>query len=414
MKSVSTLALGAVLALGLAAAPAAARKEKPAAAAAGYSPKLSEPFRKAALPVDTALKAGDTATAASGLTAADAAATTPDDKYVAAQFRLSLSNKTNDTAMQAKAIDAMLASGSPAAAADTPKLHFFAGQIAYQARDYPKAMRELAEADRLGYKESDILILLADANFKANQIAPGLAIADRAIAEKTAAGQKAPESWYARAASVAYKAKMMDVASRLTREQVQAYPTTANWRSALVIYRDSANLDGGLNLDLYRLMRLTKSLDGERDYFEYAALASERGLPGEAKSVIDEGLASGKVPATSRPLTELRTAANAKVAADRASLAGSESKASAAANGRLAANTADAYLAYGDDAKAATLYRTALTKGGVDADAVNTRLGIALARSGDKAGARTAFSAVTGKRVEVAKFWMLYLDTQAA
>ena len=414
MKSVSTLALGAVMALGLATVPATAQRNKPAAAAPAFTPKLSKEFRAAAQPVDAALKAGDNAAAGTALTAAEAAATTPDDKYVAAQFRLSLANKLNDTPMQARALDAILASGSQGAVADQPKLRFYSGQFAYVAGNYPKAIQELTEADRLGFKDNDVLIILADAYFKANQIPAGLAAADRAIQAKVAAGQKAPESWYARSASVAYKAKNMTEASRWTREQVRAYPTGQNWRSALVIYRDGENRDGSINLDLYRLMRATKSLDGERDYFEYAALASERGLPGETKSVIDEGMAAGKVPATSRALTELRTSASAKIAADRASLATSERSAAGAANGRLAANTADAYLAYGDDAKAIALYRSALTKGGVDADAVNTRMGIALARSGDKAGARAAFEAVKGTRSEVAKFWTLYLDTQPA
>ena len=414
MKLVSTLALGTALVFGTATVAIAQKKPKAAAVAPAFSPKLSSEFRKAAQPVDAALKAGDNAAATAGLAAADAAATTADDKYVAGQFRLSLANKTNDLPMQARAIDQIVASGSAGATADMPKLRFYGGQLAYQANNFPKAIQELTEADRLGYKDGDILIVLADAHFKANQIAPGLAAADRAVQAKIAAGQKAPESWYARSASVAYKAKNMTEASRWTREQVRAYPTAQNWRSALIIYRDGGKLDGNVSLDLYRLMRATKSLDGERDYFEYAALASERGLPGEAKAVIDEGMAAGKIPASSRPLAELRTSANGKVAADRASLATSERSAAGAANGRLAANTADAYLAYGDDAKAVGLYRTALTKGGADADAINTRLGIALARSGDKAGARAAFAAVTGPRSEVAKFWMLYLDTQVA
>ena len=414
MKSVSTLALGAVLTLGLATAPALAQRNKPAAAAPAFSPKLSKEFRAAAQPAQAALTAGDNAAAATALAAAETAASTPDDKYIAAQLRLSLANKLNDTAMQARALDAMLASGSAGATADQAKLRFFSGQFAYSSGNYKKAITELTEADRLGFRENDALILLADAHFKANEIPAGLAVADRAIQAKVAAGQKAPESWYARSASVAYKAKNFGEASRWTREQVRAYPTAQNWRSALVIYRDGANRDGSINLDLYRLMRATKSLDGERDYFEYAALASERGLPGETKSVIDEGMAAGKVPASSRALSELRTAATGKVAADRASLAASERQAAGAANGRIAANTGDAYLGYGDDAKAIALYRAALTKGGVDTDAVNTRLGIALSRTGDKAGARAAFAAVTGQRSEVAKFWMLYLDTQPA
>ena len=404
---VSKLALAAVLLTGFATAPAVAR-EKPAAAPAG--PVLSANYRKAAAPVQEAIKAANYPDALAKLAAADAVAASPDEKFINAQFRYQITTAQKDTAGQGAAIQAMLDSGA-APAALLPQLNLAAGNAAYQKADYARAAQYLNEAQRLGNNSTDVLLLLAETDFKLNQIPAGLAAVDKAVAASKAAGTKPPEAWYARAASVAYKAKLMAESSRWTRDQVREYPSAQNWRSALVIYRDSGNRDGQLNLDLYRLMRVTKALDGERDYFEYAALASERGLPGETKAVIDEGTAAGKLPPASRAIAELKAGASAKIAADRASLATSERQAGTSANGRIAVNTADAYLGYGDYAKAIALYRTGMTKGGVDADAVNTRLGIALARSGDKEGARVAFTAVNGARREIAQFWLLWLDT---
>ena len=408
MKLVSSLALGAALLLGTAPTIALAAKEKPAS---GPSMTLSKEFRAAAGPAQAAIKANP-AGADAAVTAAEAAATTPDDKFVAAQLRLQVGGATKNQAMQQKAVAGMLSSGSALATGDAPKLNFYAGQFAYLANDFPRAIQYLTEADRLGYKppEQDTYLLLAESNFKSNNVPAGLAFVDKAVAAKTAAGAKAPEAWYQRAASVAYKAKLNSESAKWTRAQVRAYPSVDNWRSALVVYRDSATRDGNLNLDIFRLMRLTKSLAGERDYYEFASLATERGLPGEAKSIIDEGMATSAIPANSRALTELRTMASAKVAGDQASLAAAERQAGASATGKVAAATADAYLGYGQDAKAIALYKTALTKGGVDVDAVNTRMGIALARSGDKAGARTAFTAVKGARADIAAFWLLWLD----
>lgn len=411
MKLISSLALGAALLAGVAPSVAFAQKEKPAAA-----PKmtLSKEFRAAAGPAQAAIKA-NAAGADGAVAAAEAAATTPDDKFVAAQLRLQVGSAAKDTAMQQKAVLAMIASGSALSTVDMPRLQFYAGQFAYQANDFPKAIQYLTEAERLGYKSGnqDALLLLAEANFKANNIPAGLAHVEKAIAASTAAGTKPPESWYARASSVAYKAKLNAESAKWTREQVRAYPTKDNWRSALVVYRDAATRDGNLNLDIFRLMRLTKSMAGERDYYEFASLSTERGLPGEAKSVIEEGFATGAVPSSSRALNELRGMATSKIAGDQASLAASERQANAAATGRVASATADAYLAYGQDAKAVTLYQTALSKGGVDVDAVNTRMGIAMLRSGDKVGARAAFSSVKGPaRADIAAFWLLWLDQQ--
>lgn len=411
MKFASKLSLGIALALGtgtVVGLPAqAAKKEK---APAAPSLKLGKEFRAAIAPAQAAIKAGDFAGAAAKLDAADAVASAPDEKYVASAVRLELGTAKKDPAIQAKGVYGMVASGSTPAA-DLPKLNFYAGNFSYNAGDYPAAIRYLSEADRLGYPGTDGLLLLAEASFKSNQVKSGLAYVDRAVAVETAAGRKAPQAWYLRAASMAYKAKLTSDVANWTRAQVLAYPTTDNWRSALVTYRDSQALDGQAMLDLFRLMRMTKSIKGERDFYEYAALANERGLPGEAKAVIDEGLAAGTIARSSRAIMEMLTLATNKVPADRASLATSERQAGSAANGRLAANTADAFMGYGEDAKAITLYRTALQKGQVDVEAVNTRLGIALARSGQKDEARKIFKSITGTRSEMAKFWMLYLDS---
>ena len=58
-------------------------------------------------------------------------------------------------------------------------------------------------------------------------------------------------------------------------------------------------------------------------------------------------------------------------------------------------------------------YRVALTKSGVDKDLANLRLGMALARAGDKAGATAALNAAGGAQAEVAKLWLTYLATKA-
>src|SRR3546814_19582267 len=76
-----------------------------------------------------------------------------------------------------------------------------------------------------------------------------------------------------------------------------------------------------------------------------------------------------------RSLSEVYSLASGKIASDKASLAAGERDAAKAANGKIAASIGDAYLGYGDYAKAATLYRLGLQKGSVDANEVNTRLG---------------------------------------
>lgn len=412
MKLVSKASLGLALALGMiatgVATPALAKKEEKAPAQ--YAPQLSKEFRAAIGAAQTAAKAGNAADATAKLAAAEALATQPDEKFYVGAIGYDVFKITKDPAAGRKAINQMIAANSKLAT-NAAELNFVSGNMAYEAGDYPDAIAKLTESDRLGSKSVDRLLRLAEAYFKLNQFPQGLTFVDRAVSESTAAGEKAPESWYARAASVAYKAKLPSEVAKWTAAQVRAYPTAENWRSALVTYRDGAHLDGQPALDLFRLMRLTKALAGERDFFEYASLAVDRALPGEAKSTIEEGFATGVVSKSSRAVNEVLTLATNRIAADRASIAVSEKAANAAgATGKPAAGAGDAYLGYGEDAKAIPFYKMALQKGSVDVDQVNTRLGIALARSGQKDEARKYLSAVGGVRTDIAKYWLLYVD----
>jgi tetratricopeptide (TPR) repeat protein len=207
---------------------------------------------------------------------------------------------------------------------------------------------------------------------------------------------------------------MMPEVAKWTRAQVADYPTPENWRTALVVYGDANRFDDQTQLDLMRLQRFAGALSGEKDYYEYALLADKVGLPGEAKTAIDEGKAKGAYNANSKALAEVGAAVGAKVAADKASLAAAEKNAASAPTGRAALGTADAYFGYGDYAKAAALYKLALQKGSVDANTANLRLGMALAKAGQAAEAKQAFGQVTtGPRAEIAKFWTLWVDQGA-
>ena len=61
------------------------------------------------------------------------------------------------------------------------------------------------------------------------------------------------------------------------RDDVQAFPTAENWRTALVLFRDTNNPPDKPLLDLYRLMLAADSLAGEKDHYEYAFLANRAG-----------------------------------------------------------------------------------------------------------------------------------------
>lgn len=414
MKLVSTMALGLALATGSAvligAQPAMAQKEKKAKP---RSFNLSKPVREAIGAAQAALAKQDTATASAKVNEALAAASTPDDQFVSNSLLYDISRTTKDTAQQMKAVDGMIASGS-ADATLLPQLYLIQGNAAYQAKDYKKAEAALAQAVKLNTTQLDAYALLAESRAKNGNAAGALEALEAAIVKQKAAGAAVPSDWYGRGISIGYNAKLPQQTARLTQEWLIAYPTADNWRDSIITYRDLNKVDPDYELDLMRLLRTAKGLKGERDYYDYADAVYLK-FPGEGKAVIDEGVAAGMLKLDPGGNTKMMSdTVNKRIAADKADLASAEKAARSAANGVSARATADSYLGYGEYAKAAELYKVALQKGGVDANVVNSRLGMALARAGQKDEAKQVFGQITGQRADLAKFWMIWMDQQGA
>jgi len=426
MKKVSSLAVAAALIVAGACAvsPAAGQRVKSAEQEKqrGKAPKgvitqtatgkklvISKEAEGPLRELEAAVKARSAADFAAKLPIAEAAAKSADEKYVLAQFRLQHALNAKDVAAQAAALDAILASGATPPA-ELAGLYQNIGNLAHAAGNMAKADAAYTKMVELSGNKPDALAGLARLKIDQKKNVEALALIEQAIAAQKAAGQPVLEAWYRNALQLAYGAKMGSKAVALSRDVFAAYPTTVNWRNALVVHRDTVQRDDGLDLDTLRLMRASKAISEKSEYVELARLLATKGYPGEAKQVLDEAVRANLInlgDASYKALVE-RTGA-ARIAADRAALAGLERNAQAAATGGLALSTGEALLGYNEHAKAAAMFRTAIQKGGIDTNVASLRLGIALALAGNKAEAAAAFKTVTGPRAEIASLWLLWL-----
>lgn len=429
MKKMSKAARAAILMIGAAGmlAPIAAiakdKKEEPAKAA---PVNLSPEFRKAAQPAQTALTAKDFAAAEPAVAAAEAAAKTEDDKYFAQVFRLQLTSGKMTAAaagnpqafaqMQGQLVgplDALIANPKTPPA-EVARFSNVRGKIEYDAKRYKEAAAFWVRARDLGLVDADLGLQIVKAKVESGDLAGGIADLKKEIATENAAGRKAPEAWYNYAVAKLNAAKMRAELIEWLQMTAKVYPTAKNWRTAVIIYgfqgATSDQLDKRQKVDLFRLLRANKALADQNDYAEYAQDLYDIGLPSEAKSVIEEGRATGKIPTTSSN-NNMLFAESVKAIAAEGSLAAAEKRAVAAPTGAIASATGDGYFGQGNYAKAIEMYKLALTKGATKPDEVNSHLGMALALSGDKEGARAAFAQVkAAPRSDIASFWMVWLD----
>jgi tetratricopeptide (TPR) repeat protein len=393
-----------------AAAPQAQPGSTAPAPAAQYQPTVSSSARKQIFALQEAVNAKEVAKIPALLAAAKEKAKTKDDLYVIAQLQLKAAVDAKDEAGMITGLEAVLASGA-LPPADAQLLYMDLGKIRYNAKSYDQAASAFEEVLKSDPNNVEALVILAETRNNQGRTPDAVATIQRAIAARTSAGQKADEAWYKRAVALSYNANL-PVAPEIARQWVGAYPSPKNWRDAIRIYQTSSKLEDAAMVDSMRLARVTGALQGENDYFRYTNTLVTKGFAGEAKAVLEEGFASKAIDKSRATFSHLHNLATTRSQGDRASLAASATAAKAAADAKKAMTIGEAYYGYGDYTEAAELYRSALTKSGVDKDLANLRLGMALTGAGDKAGATAAFNAAGGAQAEVAKLWLTYLATK--
>ncbi|MBA4091078.1 MAG: hypothetical protein C0494_10855 [Sphingobium sp.] len=424
MRFVTPVALVLALAMtgGAISAPAfAAKKEEKKA---GPKLNVSPDVIKALQTAQKAAEGQDFAGAKAALAEADSKATSNDDKYQIGAIKLNTSIAAKDTALQSEALNQMLDSGlTPPEQAG--QFNAIAADQAMQAKNYDVAIQRGQAALAAGYKAESVQPTIAQAYFgKAGtgngSVEPargfnqqGLTALKAAADAMKASGQQVPAQWYQIGVSRAEAAKLPDV-TEWAKMAYQAEPSGQNLRTLVRLFqRANPNISNRENLDVLRLLSISGGLVIAADYTEYAEMASKTGIYGEVKSAIDAGRSKGVLSATQG--ADVYQAAVPKIAGDKSTLGAAEADAQKAANGKIAAATGDAYLGYGDYAKAAAMFELAKQKGGVEADEINSRLGIAKALGGDNAGAKVAFEAVqAGSRKQIAGLWLAYLGTKGA
>ncbi|HLO19737.1 MAG TPA: hypothetical protein VK192_04505 [Sphingomicrobium sp.] len=398
----------AALALIAVSAPAAAQSNAAAQPAQAAQPPNVKPSSKAMKPLvelQNAIKANDTANIPAKLAAAQAAATTKEDRYLVAVFQREIAIAAGDNAALATAVDALANSGI----LDTGKiasLYRDLGVKQFNAKQYAQAVGSFQHAATIAPNDPETLELLAQGMGAAGQGANAAGVFEKAIQARLAAGQKPTEDIYRRAVSAAYEAKS-PVAVDLAREWASAYPSTDSWKNSIAIFRNLKQPDVEGTLDMLRLMQVTGALSTPGEYALFAESSADQSNYNEAQAVIDAGVAA-KVVDPSNP--QFRDIVNGLKGKPKATAADLEAAAKMSPSAINLLRIGDRYYGMGNYSKAAEIYRQVMSRSDGDKDLANLHLGMALARAGDKAGATTALKAVTGARADIAKYWLVYVQ----
>lgn len=358
-----------------------------------------------------------------GIAAAEAAAQTNDELYVAQELRYRkqslLLAMQGDAAAQRAAqsglapyLDKLLA--NPVTPKETIGTYAIErGRIAYGMNQFQAALASFQRAKAAGSTDPLLDEFIIDTRIKLGDYAGAAGEAEQMIARRKAAGQKIPESYYAIGIENAYRSKNYASAVNYEIRRLGDYPDTKNFHDALrrLIARSPTPFDTRQRLDVWRLMRASKSLADQNETLAYAGDALEVGASREALAVLEEYRAGKSAAQLDASFTQTLASARTR-AAGATSLAAAEAQAKAG-NAQQALTAGNFAYAAGEYAKAVELYKLAAQRGAPDADALKISLGAAQAQAGDKAGALATFGSVTSSpRKEIAGMWTAYVNSR--
>lgn len=395
------LAAAIILCLGLTAMPTA------------HAQMTASPaFRQAVEAAQSSLKSGNISGASAAISGLSPSS--PLEKYMAASLAMELAVKRGDVVAQRRAVAAILESGA-APEGQLAYLNGVAGYLSYQTGAIDNAVTYLGRARQLGDTDAKTALMLVEAYARQRKPREAAALLDQIIAAQKQAGKSVPASWYDRASSFAFARKDWAALAGYSAAKLAVAPVQrADWRSALVTYMAGADPEKEARLDLYRLQAATDALASERDYQGYATLAADQGYAAEAKTIIEVGQSKSKLAKVDPVITPLMRTLGKKAVVNLNAIKGLPGKAGSVASAAKAAQNGDDLLANSQYAEAVPYYRAALAKGGGDKERVTTRLGIALARSGDLEGARQALAQVTdGRWAQIAAYWRAWVDIRS-
>jgi tetratricopeptide (TPR) repeat protein len=421
MKPITTTALALVMAA--TAVPAAAQYEAPPpppreqatppepqqsndkAQAPHRLPDIqpSKKALKALVELQDAVNKNDVANIPAKLAAAQAVAQTKEDHYLTAQLQLKAALAAKDNDAIAAAIDAVVASGYNNAATNT-ELYTSLAAVYFNNKQYAEAAAAFQKAVTVDPHNWHAAALIGESYFAMGDKEKAIGAFQRAIQASVGATTKADESLYRRALAIAYDAKS-PVALDFAHAWVVAYPSPASWNDAVAIYRNYNLSDVEATIDLLRL-KLAMNLLTPGEYGLLARSWADQLTYAQAQSVLDAGVAAKKVDLSSLELRDVVASLKAKPKPAAADL-GAAMK--IAVNAKALMRIGDNFVALGDYSNAVQAYKLAMARSDGDAALANLHIGMALALSGDKAGATAAFNAVTGPRAGIAQYWLAYL-----
>jgi len=385
-------------------------KKKEAPKGDTVSAELGKPLQAA----QEALKAKKYKDALAALQQAESAKAekTPYEQFVLVQMRAAAYAGMQDYPNLVKALETMNDSGRLTAEQQLQQTVTIA-QLYYQLQNYDKAIETINKYYAAGGQDQQLNLLKGQAYFLKNDFANSAKTLQTVIKTQESGGRQPDEQLLQTLMSAEYKQNNAQGTAAALEKLVTYYPKPDYWTDLITFTQKKPGFSDRLTLDVYRLMMQTNTMSRPGDYMEAAQLALQAALPGEAKTIIEKGIATKALQGPdSERAKRMLDKATKDAAEDQKTLAQNEKEAAAQANGTALIKLGEAYASYGQYDKAIAVMQQGLAKGGLkNPDDAKLRAGVVMLQGGKRAEAEKVLKSITAKdgSADLGRLWLLAL-----
>lgn len=411
----AAILLGTTASVALVASPAAAASDKDKKPP---EKTISRALTKPMFEAQKAVQAGDWTTAMAKLKEAQAVPErTPFDDYKINQFMAYAAVNLKDYPTAITAYEAMAASPEEEPADKAGTRHNLV-LLNYDAKDYAKTLKYGEQLIALGAPvDMKLAVTMGQAYYFTNNYPLAEQWSKKAIDAAVAANLPPDQGALSvLLSSQAKQGKQTDAAATL--EMIAAnYGKASDWGQLIDVALGTPGIQNSDGIDLYRLRDATGSMQDADDYALMSTIALQLGYPGEAKTILDQGIQAGRLTTTGKAASQYKSA-TAGAATDDKTLPKFAKDAETRKTGDYDEKLAETYFGYKRYAEAETAARRALSKPGLK-DALQTKmvLAMSLARQDKYQDAQAVFKEVEAAggraaRVKAAHLWASYCQSK--
>jgi tetratricopeptide (TPR) repeat protein len=365
-------------------------------------PEVGKPLKAA----EALLKAGKGHEALAKVNEADAVANkTPYESLLIEQMRGSAAHAAGDYPTAIKAFQSAISSGKLGARESLAMVEAIAVDY-YKLKDYPNA----AKWSQRYFKDGGTAPAIRTVELQSYYLGNDCASVNKMLAGDESRKPAEDELEILRSCYRKENDQAGYVAT--TEKLILYYPKKAYWNEMLARVQRKPGFSDRLAIHVYRLRLAVGDLASVNDYMEYAQLALQDGVPGEAKMVMDKGYSSGVLGkgAEAPRQARLRALVDKSLADARKNQEQAQKDAEAASSGDDLVWIGLDYVYDGRPDSGIALIEKGIKKGGLKhPDEAKLRLGEAELVAGHKIRAAQTLKGVHGNdgSADLARLWVL-------